>query len=96
MTMNLGGYPKFVDEGLNDNYLPVWLQEAGYATYYVGKLFNAHSILNYFAPFANGWTGSVGSPYPTALIIDIQTLTLKGIPPRPVHIQLQECLASKE
>jgi arylsulfatase A-like enzyme len=28
-----GGYPKFVAQGLNENFLPVWLQEAGYNTY---------------------------------------------------------------
>ncbi|KAJ1327774.1 N-acetylglucosamine-6-sulfatase [Microdochium nivale] len=53
-----GGYPKFVARGLNENYLPVWLQAAGYATYYVGKLFNAHTIRNYDSPFPAGWTGS--------------------------------------
>ena len=33
-----GGYPKFISEGLNDDYLPIWLQEGGVNTYYVGKL----------------------------------------------------------
>ncbi|KAH8892108.1 Arylsulphatase [Thozetella sp. PMI_491] len=55
----IGGFPKFLDQGLNDNYLPIWLQDAGYATYYVGKLFNAQTILNYrFPEYAKGWTGS--------------------------------------
>ncbi|KAL8819711.1 MAG: hypothetical protein Q9191_007670, partial [Dirinaria sp. TL-2023a] len=53
-----GGYPKFVSQGLNSQYLPVWLQEAGYKTYYTGKLFNAHTVENYNAPFAAGWSGS--------------------------------------
>ncbi|OAA57553.1 arylsulfatase [Niveomyces insectorum RCEF 264] len=53
-----GGYPKFVSQGLNENYLPVWLQEAGYNTYYTGKLFNAHTVENYNAPRARGWTQS--------------------------------------
>ncbi|KAI0188915.1 alkaline-phosphatase-like protein [Xylaria flabelliformis] len=53
-----GGYPKFVSQGLNDKYLPVWLQNAGYNTYYTGKLFNAHAVDNYNSPFAAGWTGS--------------------------------------
>ncbi|KAK5168217.1 uncharacterized protein LTR77_006786 [Saxophila tyrrhenica] len=52
------GYPKFVSEGFNNNYLPLWLQEAGYGTYYVGKLFNAQSVTNYDSPHAAGWTGS--------------------------------------
>lgn len=53
-----GGYPKFISQGFNDNYLPVWLQQAGYGTYYVGKLFNAQTVLNYDSPHAAGWTGS--------------------------------------
>ncbi|KAI1113323.1 arylsulfatase-like protein [Nemania sp. NC0429] len=53
-----GGYPKFVSQGLNDKYLPVWLQDVGYNTYYTGKLFNAHSVVTYNSPFAAGWTGS--------------------------------------
>ncbi|KAK1705628.1 alkaline-phosphatase-like protein, partial [Colletotrichum acutatum] len=42
-----GGYPKFVSQGYNDKYLPVWLQDAGYNTYYTGKLFNSHSTENW-------------------------------------------------
>ncbi|RAK84164.1 arylsulfatase [Aspergillus costaricaensis CBS 115574] len=53
-----GGYPKFISQGFNDNYLPVWLQEAGYNTYYTGKLFNVHTVDNYNAPFPAGFTGN--------------------------------------
>ncbi|KAF4957993.1 hypothetical protein FGADI_2823 [Fusarium gaditjirri] len=53
-----GGFPKFVSQGLNENYLPVWLKEAGYNTYYTGKLFNAHTIHNYNSPYPAGWTGT--------------------------------------
>ncbi|GKT45743.1 arylsulfatase [Colletotrichum spaethianum] len=53
-----GGYPKFVSQGYNEKYLPVWLQDAGYNTYYTGKLFNAHSTDNWNNPFPKGWTGS--------------------------------------
>jgi len=59
LTGIAGGYPKFVSQGLNDKYLPVWLQDAGYNTYYTGKLFNAHSVNTYNSPYAAGWTGSV-------------------------------------
>lgn len=58
MTGNLGGYPKFVRQGLNEAYLPVWLQKAGYNTYYTGKLFNAHTVENYNSPYPANWTGS--------------------------------------
>jgi arylsulfatase A-like enzyme len=53
-----GGYPKFISQGLNSAYLPIWLQELGYSTYYVGKLFNAQTVDNYASPPAAGWTGS--------------------------------------
>jgi arylsulfatase A-like enzyme len=58
LTIPAGGYPKFVSQGFNENYLPLWLQAAGYNTYYVGKLFNAQTITNYDSPHASGWTGS--------------------------------------
>ncbi|KAI0018525.1 arylsulfatase precursor [Xylariomycetidae sp. FL0641] len=51
-----GGYTKFISEGWNDKYLPVWLQEEGYNTYYTGKLMNGHSTSTYSSPFAAGWT----------------------------------------
>jgi arylsulfatase A-like enzyme len=53
-----GGYPKFVSQGLNNAYLPVWLQESGYNTYYTGKLFNSHTVENYNTPFPAGFNGS--------------------------------------
>lgn len=53
-----GGYPKFVAQGFNENWLPVWLQDAGYSTYYTGKLFNAHTVTNWNNPHPAGWTSS--------------------------------------
>ncbi|KAG2164969.1 hypothetical protein VTO58DRAFT_107968 [Aureobasidium pullulans] len=53
-----GGYPKFVKQGFNSKYLPVWLQEAGYNVYYTGKLFNAHNVDNYDSPYPAGFTSS--------------------------------------
>lgn len=53
-----GGYKKFWQQGLNDKYLPVFLQDAGYDTYYAGKIMNEITILNYFDPYLKGWTGS--------------------------------------
>lgn len=53
-----GGYPKVVSAGWNDNYLPLWMQDAGYDTYYVGKLWNSHTEKNYDAPHARGFNGS--------------------------------------
>lgn len=53
-----GGFPKVVEAGWNDNYLPLWMQDAGYNTYYVGKLWNAHTESNYNKPYARGFNGS--------------------------------------
>ncbi|KAJ5099938.1 hypothetical protein N7532_006939 [Penicillium argentinense] len=53
-----GGYPKVVSAGWNDNYLPLWMQDSGYNTYYVGKLWNAHTEDNYNKPYARGFNGS--------------------------------------
>ena len=53
-----GGYPKFVAQGFNENWLPVWLQDAGYSTYYTGKLFNSHTVENWNSPHPAGWTSS--------------------------------------
>ncbi|KIX01793.1 uncharacterized protein Z518_09520 [Rhinocladiella mackenziei CBS 650.93] len=53
-----GGYPKVVAEGWNDNNLFLWMQSAGYNTYYTGKLWNAHTTQNYDSPYARGFNGS--------------------------------------
>lgn len=51
-------YPKFITEGWNDEYLPVWLQNAGYNTFYTGKLMNGHSTETYNKPYAAGWNST--------------------------------------
>lgn len=58
VSMPYGGYPKFVMEGWNENYLPVWLQDEGYNTYYTGKLMNGHSVSTYNDPYPKGWTAT--------------------------------------
>ncbi|KAH8745488.1 hypothetical protein F5883DRAFT_654532 [Diaporthe sp. PMI_573] len=50
-----GGYTKFISEGLNDDYAPVWMQEAGYNTYYTGKLMNRHSTVTWNDPYPGGF-----------------------------------------
>ncbi|KAJ4304829.1 hypothetical protein N0V90_000357 [Kalmusia sp. IMI 367209] len=59
LTSGLGGYPKFVEEGHNDNWVPVWLQAEGFQTYYTGKLMNSQNVVTYKDPFAKGFTDSV-------------------------------------
>jgi arylsulfatase A-like enzyme len=41
-----------------DDWLPVQMQNAGYDTYYVGKLMNSYSEKNYNKPFVKGFNGS--------------------------------------
>ncbi|KAF4307599.1 Arylsulfatase [Botryosphaeria dothidea] len=53
-----GGFQKVISEGWNDNYLPIWMQDAGYNTYYSGKLWNGHTVSNYNETFAKGFNGS--------------------------------------
>ena len=43
----IGGYPKFVEEGWNSKWLPVYMQKSGYKTYFTGKLMNSHNTKNY-------------------------------------------------
>lgn len=47
-----------MSQGINDDYLPVWMQAAGYQTYYVGKLWNTHNVFNYDSPQVKGFNGS--------------------------------------
>ena len=53
-----GGWPKFLSQGLNENYLPVWINESGIATYYVGKFMNAYENDNFDHPHPKGWKHS--------------------------------------
>ncbi|KXZ50556.1 hypothetical protein GPECTOR_16g731 [Gonium pectorale] len=50
-----GGYAKWKRLGIDKSYLPVWLQELGYNTYYVGKFLVDYSVSNY-KDVPAGWT----------------------------------------
>ncbi|RTE77125.1 hypothetical protein BHE90_008380 [Fusarium euwallaceae] len=76
-----GGYPKIVREGINDNYLPHWLQAAGYNTYYSGKLWNHHTVENYNKPYAGGFNGSDFLLDPHTYQYLNATMTRNGAPP---------------
>ncbi|KAJ4354688.1 uncharacterized protein N0V89_006425 [Didymosphaeria variabile] len=55
-----GGWTKLVERGLNNKYLPIWLREHGYKTYYSGKLYNGMSEENGIEKMtAKGWTEAV-------------------------------------
>ena len=52
-----GGYKHIQEFGWYKNYLPVWMQQAGYNTYYSGKIFNGYGIQTYCNPVClEGWT----------------------------------------
>lgn len=53
-----GGWPKFLDQKLNTNYLPIWINESGIRTYYAGKFMNSYSVHNFDDPHPKGWTES--------------------------------------
>lgn len=54
-----GGWLKFGQQGLNDNYLAVWLANAGINNYYVGKFLNNFGEDNLATPAPpKGWTNS--------------------------------------
>ena len=42
-----GGWTRFVAQGYRRDYLPTWLQQAGYNTYYTGKLMNGNTVANW-------------------------------------------------
>jgi N-acetylglucosamine-6-sulfatase len=79
----LGGYPKFILEGHNKNWVPLWLQNAGVATYYVGKLMNHQHITNYNKPYPSGFTAHVCSILHESLsgcLLDL------GLPPGSLYV----------
>lgn len=79
--MPYGGYQRVVEAGWNDNYLPIWMQEAGYASYYVGKLWNAHTPDNYNKPYVKGFNGSEFLLDPFTYRYWFPKLTRNGNPP---------------
>ncbi|KAI0491164.1 arylsulfatase [Xylaria cf. heliscus] len=52
-----GSYNKWVLSGQDKNYLPHWLNAAGYRTEYIGKLMNGYDLSNYHTK-SEGWDWS--------------------------------------
>lgn len=74
------------------SYLPSFLQEAGYGTYYVGKLMNDHSVANFDTLPPQGWTGTLACPLSRSQRgpLSRASITSCGLPYRPQHVQLLE------
>ena len=86
-----GGYTKFISQGLNDKYLPVWLQDAGYNTYYTGKLMNGHSTSTWNKPLPAGWNGTDCTPsFLPSLISNDNAAHQIYSPPGSPHVRLLE------
>ncbi|KAK5165839.1 uncharacterized protein LTR77_008762 [Saxophila tyrrhenica] len=59
LTPPYGGWSKFMSEGHNDNWLPVWINTSGIKTFYAGKLMNGYSNNNFDRPaHPKGWHDS--------------------------------------
>ncbi|PHH61800.1 hypothetical protein CDD81_7964 [Ophiocordyceps australis] len=49
-----GGYAKWLASGLNEDYLPFWLKEAGYQTEFIGKFMDGYDAAIFDSP-PSGW-----------------------------------------
>ncbi|KAK3722498.1 hypothetical protein LTR37_002490 [Vermiconidia calcicola] len=75
-----GGYPKFRRSGEMNDYLPHWLNKAGYTTAYIGKFMNGYGANS---PPPLGWdiADILISPY----IYAFNNVVMKRNGERPVH-----------
>ncbi|KAL0081030.1 secreted arylsulphatase [Phycomyces blakesleeanus] len=76
-----GGYARFSRLGLGDNYLPIWMQEAGYSTHYIGKLMNEYTVNNYNNPKPKGFDYQDQLVDPFTYIYNTAVFSRNGEPP---------------
>ncbi|KAI8073301.1 alkaline-phosphatase-like protein [Gongronella butleri] len=77
-----GGYSRYAELGLGKQTLPVWLQQAGYSTNYVGKLMNDIHLHNYNTPAPQGFDYQEQLLDPYTYVYDVAVLSKNG--ERPV------------
>ncbi|TKY88081.1 hypothetical protein EX895_003177 [Sporisorium graminicola] len=58
VVLPFGGWTRFVAQGYRKDYLPTWLQQAGYNTYYTGKLMNGNTVKNWKTSPVQGFNRS--------------------------------------
>lgn len=58
VVLPFGGWTRFVAQGYRKDWLPSWLQAAGYATYYTGKLMNGNTVQNWASSPVQGFNRS--------------------------------------
>lgn len=59
-----------------------WMQDAGYNTYYIGKMWNAHTVDNYNNPYPGGFNQSDFLLDPHTYEYYNASMTRNGQPPR--------------
>ncbi|KAK7034484.1 hypothetical protein VNI00_012331 [Paramarasmius palmivorus] len=84
-----GGYHLFCEKGLNDAYLPIFLQEAGYNTYYAGKLMNGLDWDLVTTAYPKGWTYSDFLVDPNAYLYFNASFSANGTSDTPVSFEGQ-------
>ncbi|EFJ49375.1 hypothetical protein VOLCADRAFT_59221, partial [Volvox carteri f. nagariensis] len=76
-----GGYAKFRALGLDREWLPTWLQRAGYNTLYTGKFLVDYTIRNY-DPAPSGWSAFDALVHPFTFEYYSPAFSLNGGTPR--------------
>ncbi|KXZ41196.1 hypothetical protein GPECTOR_660g786 [Gonium pectorale] len=90
-----GGYAKFRALGLDREWLPVWLQRAGYNTLYTGKFIVDYTIRNR-DPAPAGWSAFDALVHPFTFEYYCPAFSLNGGEPRMYPAQyVTDVLASK-
>ncbi|KAI9483817.1 MAG: alkaline-phosphatase-like protein [Benjaminiella poitrasii] len=76
-----GGYDRFNTLKLGEDYLPIWLQKAGYNTNYIGKLMNGYAVNNYNNPAPLGFDYQDQLVDPYTYIYNTAVFSTNGKPP---------------
>ncbi|ETS62415.1 arylsulfatase precursor [Moesziomyces aphidis] len=78
VALPYGGWTRFVAQGYRRDYLPTWLQEAGYNTYYTGKLMNGNTVKNWQASPVLGFNRSAILNDPFTYVYNTASFAIDG------------------